>query len=137
MDTDQLNDEQRYYKEKYFKYKLKYVTLKKQLEGGSSKDYRATANRNANLAWLATPLTKTFEYTKKSNMNWNQIATALQSTDNALYNIISTNNILDKIKNSSKWNLTDAIEEVVDKNFIINTWEYKTILKKYLLTAIK
>jgi hypothetical protein len=34
MDTEQLTEEQLYYKEKYFKYKLKYVTLKKQLDGG-------------------------------------------------------------------------------------------------------
>ena len=34
MDTEQLTEEQLCYKEKYFKYKLKYVTLKKQLDGG-------------------------------------------------------------------------------------------------------
>jgi hypothetical protein len=34
MDTEQLTEEQRYYKEKYFKYKLKYLTLKEELEGG-------------------------------------------------------------------------------------------------------
>jgi len=34
MDTEQLTEEQLYYKEKYFKYKLKYLTLKEELEGG-------------------------------------------------------------------------------------------------------
>jgi hypothetical protein len=33
MDTDQLDEEQLYYKEKYFKYKLKYLTLKEHLGG--------------------------------------------------------------------------------------------------------
>jgi hypothetical protein len=33
MDTDQLNEEQLYFKAKYLKYKLKYVALKKQLGG--------------------------------------------------------------------------------------------------------
>jgi hypothetical protein len=36
MDTDQLDEEQLYYKEKYFKYKLKYVALKKQLGAGKN-----------------------------------------------------------------------------------------------------
>ena len=34
MDTEQLTEEQLYYKEKYFKYKLKYLTLKEELEWG-------------------------------------------------------------------------------------------------------
>jgi hypothetical protein len=33
MDTDQLDEEQLYFKAKYFKYKLKYLALKKQLGG--------------------------------------------------------------------------------------------------------
>jgi len=41
MDTDQLDEEQLYYKAKYFKYKLKYVALKKQLGGFISIDVDA------------------------------------------------------------------------------------------------
>jgi hypothetical protein len=41
MDTDQLDEEQLYFKAKYFKYKLKYVALKKQLGGFISIDVNA------------------------------------------------------------------------------------------------
>jgi hypothetical protein len=41
MDTEQLTEEQLYYKEKYFKYKLKYLTLKEHL-GGNPKKTKAT-----------------------------------------------------------------------------------------------
>jgi hypothetical protein len=41
MDTNQLDEEQLYYKAKYFKYKLKYVALKKQLGGFISIDVNA------------------------------------------------------------------------------------------------
>jgi hypothetical protein len=54
MDTDQLNDEQLYFKDKYLKYKLKYVTLKKQLGGSGftrqNKLEGAIADAPSNLA---------------------------------------------------------------------------------------
>jgi hypothetical protein len=154
MDTEQLDDEQQYYKEKYFKYKLKYIALKKQL--GGSKASRANARAAENLAWLATPVTapiagikSLIKYNKKANFNWNNLAQKLNDNDNridstnyALYNIISTNNILDKIKNSGKWDIKDAIDEVLEKEFKYendpkNTWDYKMSLKNYLVAAIK
>jgi flagellin-specific chaperone FliS len=45
MDTEQLTEEQLYYKEKYFKYKLKYLTLKEHL--GGNKQTKATGNKVA------------------------------------------------------------------------------------------
>jgi hypothetical protein len=43
MDSDQLDEEQLYYKQKYLKYKLKYVALKKQIGGFVSIDIDVNA----------------------------------------------------------------------------------------------
>jgi hypothetical protein len=70
-----MNEKQLYYKEKYFKYKLKYLTLKEELEGGgwfSSKkadDTEAIESFEANLEKVDTPLSSPRELTSMKKIN--------------------------------------------------------------------
>jgi len=61
MDTEQLTEEQLYYKEKYFKYKLKYLTLKEELEGGGLFSSKKTEPANSAANKPATDDNKKFK----------------------------------------------------------------------------
>jgi hypothetical protein len=123
MDTDQL-----YYKDKYFKYKLKYVTLKK-LRGGGG---------------MLTTLKGLFlkESDEKKEFDPNKIRTYLDSKfkddirfkNDTLYNEIINKDIINAIKIIFAITVESAIDEVLKKHF--KDENLKNELKKYLINLI-
>ena len=102
MDTDQLNDEQLYYKEKYFKYKLKYLALKEQL-GGRYKIY------NDDIA--ANYLTQGLLLVK------NQATKKLGGFDKKKFiSYLETDLLKDPLLTASKQDLYDTIKKKTKKN---------------------
>jgi hypothetical protein len=109
MDDEELTEEQLYYKNKYLKYKLKYVTLKEQLEqlGGVNKKEEKKKNFDP------VKVKNYLEYTVKNK-------------NNTLYNKIINNNIFQAIKDNRSSSVKDAIVSVVSKNL-----KMKIIKKAY------
>jgi hypothetical protein len=121
MENEQLTDEQLYYKEKYFKYKLKYVALKQQLEGGGLLSGLASiaSNLKDKASKQASKLTRNFKTTY--NFEPNQIKAFLDkySEDKVKLNKINDKDILNKIKNklSTLKKQENTIDEVISKEF--------------------
>jgi hypothetical protein len=137
MDTDQLNDEQRYYKEKYFKYKLKYVTLKKQLEGGGR------YSRHQPKAEVYDERMETFWGKQKFSIDIaesiNKYFEAKYYTDE-LYTKLKNKNIFIEIYNVSSTKastISGSIDIVLRSLFPNDNDESKKELKKYLWDIIK
>jgi hypothetical protein len=107
MENEQLNKEQLYYKEKYFKYKLKYLTLKEQQEGGLTMPKFITKiarNMKANYNFETK---KIMEYLDKYG----------KEEDIGKKTEINNKDIFNKIKSKlSKFKSMDAtIDEVISK----------------------
>jgi hypothetical protein len=127
-----MDDEQLYYKEKYFKYKLKYLTLKEQLGGvkESNSIVKAINDRISSFIKRQTKEEKISFNSADDNLN-----KYIQNYDNRLYKTISHHDVLKKIEeelknNPSKYkNIDDTIDVVLKKEL--------KILNKYLKDSIK
>jgi hypothetical protein len=126
MDTEQLTEEQLYYKEKYFKYKLKYVTLKKQ-HGGMFKKIKELFRKESD---------------EKLAFDPNKIKTYLDSKfkddtrfkNDALYEKIKNKDIIKVIKETPGFTVENAIDAVLKIHFP-NDNDIQA-LKQYLINLI-
>jgi hypothetical protein len=149
MDTDQLNDEQLYYKDKYLKYKLKYVTLKKQLGGrrnsttlgqAMGKGAVSTFLSAKNLIQKATggfDKDKFLKYLKADIQNSpdkDELERLIHRTLYSGRNTVSgkSKTIIELIKDSTESSTPVAIENLVNEYFSKETPELKQKLKDYL-----
>jgi hypothetical protein len=137
MDTDQLNDEQLYYKDKYFKYKLKYVTLKKQLEGGGRYSRHQTKaevyDERMETIWGKQ------KFSKDIAESIDRYFEAKYYTDE-LYTKLKNKNIFLEIYNVSSMKantISTSIDVVLKSLFPNDNDDEKKELKKYLWDIIK
>jgi hypothetical protein len=147
MDDEQLTEEQLYYKNKYFKYKLKYVTLKEQKQlGGANKlketiatakmlsDEKSKFNPNEIKAYLDFKMKddKTFLNDRSVKI----LLTDRSLKNDTLYKTIIDNNIFQAIKDTWAFSVEEAINKVIDNKFK-NDKKLKEELKKYLMDLKK
>jgi hypothetical protein len=122
MENEQLNEEQLYYKDKYLKYKLKYVTLKEQLEGGFLSSLASIAsNLKDKASKQAGKIARNYNTTY--NFETNQIQAYLEKygkdEDKEKLNKINGKDIFNKIKSnlSIKTKQGNTIDQVISKEF--------------------
>jgi len=127
MDDEELTEEQLYYKNKYLKYKLKYVILKEQLEqlGGVNKKEEKRKRKEKEKEEK-----KNFDPVKVKNY----LEYTVKNKNNTLYNKIINNNILQAIKDNRSSSVKDAIVSVVSKKF--KNENNKEDLQNYLINLI-
>jgi hypothetical protein len=163
MDTEQLTEEQLYYKEKYFKYKLKYLTLKEHL--GGNKQTKATGNKVAPAAAKKQATVKsddkkvtvkelggtdsiekednlmeTNEGKKKFRKDIAELITKYfeaKYNSDELYTKLKNKNIFIKIHNQSQRTISISIDVALRSLFPNDNDDEKTKLKKYLWDIIK
>jgi hypothetical protein len=130
MDTDQLDDEQLYYKEKYFKYKLKYVTLKQQ--GGRKRVYPKPVDD-----LMETILGKQEFKESVANLIDKYFEAKYQSDE--LYTKLINKRIFHQIYNVSSFyasTISTSIDYVLKKQFPQDDDNKKEELKQYLWKII-
>jgi hypothetical protein len=151
MDTEQLDDEQQYYKEKYLKYKLKYVALKKQLGGRTNRNSTtlgqamgkgavSTFLSAKNLIQKATggfDKDKFLKYLRDNIINSpykDELEPLIRRTLYSGRNTVSgkSKTIIELIKDSTESSTPVAIENLVNEYFSKETPELKQKLKDYL-----
>jgi hypothetical protein len=151
MDTDQLNDEQLYYKEKYFKYKLKYLALKEQLGGRTNRNSTTLgqAIAKASVSGLISVKNsiqkatggfdkdKFLKYLRDDIINSpdkNELEPLIFRTLFSKRNTVSgkSKTIIELIKDSMESSTPVAIDNLVNEYFSKETPELSQKLKNYL-----
>jgi hypothetical protein len=123
MENEQLTEEQLYYRDKYLKYKLKYLALKEQQGGeGAKKFFSNLASQAANLASKASQKVGKIGRNIVENYNFDlsqindYLKTYTKEEDIEKLNTLNKYDIFNKIRSKLTYrNKERAIDEVISK----------------------
>jgi hypothetical protein len=134
-----MDDEQLYYKDKYLKYKLKYLTLKEQLDGGSEKYDTVHTKVRKHLSELLTNIKGNKEYIIINTLSRSNV----YNIDDLITEELKPNKDSNYVKYSLIYDsdiirlLNAVVDNAQKQKYIKPEKEHKEKLYEYLYKGVK